>query len=112
MRRPALLVNGKPVEPGPRYQPPAPPRRLPPPMRPGCVPSCCGALHAGNGGHRNDHAYECDYRTDRVFDHLAGEPDDKQFSAVARAMCSEAWWRGIPVFVVPGDVAGEIAAAR
>jgi hypothetical protein len=105
--RQVFYINGVPIEAGPRCQPPAP-RRLPPPQRPGCMPPCCGALYAGNGGHRNDNSHECDYRTGRVFDHLTGESEDKRFSAVARAMCSEAWWRGIPIIVVPADVAGEI----
>lgn len=72
------------------------------------MPSCYGALHAGNGGHRNDHSYECDHRPGRIFDHLNGEPEDRRFGAVAHAMRSEAWWRGKPVFMVPGDVAGEV----
>jgi hypothetical protein len=109
MTRQVLYINGVPVEPGSR--PPKPePAPTEPPLRPGCVPSCCGALRAGNGGHRNDHSYECDYRPRRTFDHLIGEPEDRRFSAIAHAMRSEAWWCGLPVFMVPGDVAGEFTA--
>ncbi len=104
MSRPALYLNGEPVETKPRVAwAPATPQ---PPVRPGCHPRCCGTIGNGNGGHEPD----CLWRTRRVFDHLGGEPGDARFSKVAHAMRSEAWWRGIPIIVIPGDVVGEIAA--
>jgi hypothetical protein len=106
VKRSGLIINGIPVEamPQPAYRPaPVPPR----PSRPGANPECCGAIGAGNGGHDSD----CSWRSkpSRVFDHFAGgEPEDRRFGAVARAMRGELWWLRESVHVTPSPVAGEI----
>lgn len=81
MTRPAPIITGG-REPSPA-----------PAQRPGRIPSCCGALHALNGGHHaGDYASEpCAFRPNRCFDHLdAGQ--DEQLSATAHQMRRSIWW--------------------
>lgn len=108
--------NPAPLPPQIKRAPPPPPPKMP--VRPGAHPECCGAIGAGNGGHEphcewrprkpSDHPDLSRHPSARCFDHMSGEPEDKRFSAVAKAMRSEAWWHGRPVYMVPDDAAGEI----
>lgn len=44
----------------------------------------------------------------RIFDHLDGCPEDKQFSRVARAMVTSDWWTRVADRDEPAAVAGEV----
>lgn len=122
-RADVLLINGVPCDPSPRIRPPDPPG---PPQRPGCYPSCCGTLGAGNGGHYTDmlhRAGDCEYHPRRTFDHLDGtEPESRSYSAIARQMRRGilladqqgplAWWQTVPERDEPAAVAGEVTDSR
>ncbi len=47
----------------------------------------------------------------RIFDHLYGTPEDRYFSAVARAMHGSRWWRMVPTYEEPAAVSGEVIVA-
>ncbi len=48
----------------------------------------------------------------RIFDHLNGEPEDRRFSRVARAMKASPMWTSVPVRDEPADVNGETSWAK
>lgn len=44
----------------------------------------------------------------RIFDHLEGAPEDRQFSRVAHAMHASSWWSSVPERDEPVATAGEV----
>lgn len=85
MTRAPLVITGGRELPHVTRRAPEPPQA--PAQRPGCLPSCCGVLHSLDGGHSSD----CDFRPQRVFDHLDSD-EDTGLSVTAHQMRRSIWW--------------------